>query len=76
MEIHRKDLTIYASSTDIFSILISKQQFLNVSTSRKMINDLTEMSLIKEPGQDFDKSGNKVSELARKLRVMDPCHLI
>ena len=25
------------------------------------------MSLIKEPGQDFDKFGNKISELARKV---------
>ena len=71
-----KDIPIDASGPEIFSILIMKQQFLNASTSRKMNNDLTEISLIKEPGQDFDNFGNKVSELARKMRVLDPRHLI
>ena len=32
-----------------------------------MVHDLSEMSFIKEPGQDVDKFGNKISELARKI---------
>ena len=62
-----KDLPIDASGPEIFSMLIMKQQFLNTSTARKMVNDLSDMSLIKEPGQDADKFGNKISELSIKI---------
>ena len=71
-----KDLSIDASGPEIFSMLIMKQKFLNASTARKMVNDFSEMSLIKEPRQDVDNLGNKISELAKKLRDMDLPHLI
>ena len=35
----------------------------------KMINYLTEIILIKKPGQDFEKLGSNLSELARKIEV-------
>ena len=43
-----------------------KQQFLNSSTARKIVKDLSEISLVKESGKNVDNFGNKISELARK----------
>ena len=42
-----------------------KKQFINESTERKMVNNLSETSLIKEPGQDVDTFNNKIVELEK-----------
>ena len=62
-----KDLPTDASGPEVFAAVVRKQQQLNASGLRMLVKQLEGMSLEKEPGQDVDAFGNKVSEVARRI---------
>ena len=62
-----KDLEIDISGPEIFAMIIRKQQHLNSSSVRKLIQELQNLKLINEPGQNVSNFSNKVSELAKRI---------
>ena len=61
------DLQERATGPEVFKAIIMKYRFINTGTLRALTNELAQMSLINEPGQDVLSFSRKVHDIAAQI---------
>jgi hypothetical protein len=60
-----KELAVDASGPEAFAAVVYTLQQVSLATVRALVDKLKVLSLLKEPGQDFEKFDGRVIELCR-----------
>ena len=62
-----RDQGVETTGPEAFTAIINKQQQVNASSVRSLIDKLGKLKLIEEPGQDVNAFGDKVTDLCRRI---------
>jgi hypothetical protein len=62
-----KDLGVDASGPEAFAAVVYKLQQVSSAAVRALVDELKNLSLLKEPGQDVEIFGGRVVELCRRI---------
>jgi hypothetical protein len=62
-----KDLGVDASGPEAFAAVVYKLQQVSSAAVRTLVDELKNLSLLKEPGQDVEIFGGRVVELCRRI---------